>query len=146
MGRQRQRETVCARETARGGRGRGKLVPHDVHVHSHVRHLLQVDSRVNFRKVDDRVNFHPCVCAFSSQSAPTRPSPGQFTRISHIPLGGRPLLREGGPISEEARPSASFQHARLATWMPRAPTRPSPASEKLTAASTFIKFVRTVDI
>ena len=30
---------------------------------------------------------------------------GQFTRIGHIPGGGRPLLREGGPISYE---SASF--------------------------------------
>ena len=30
------------------------------------------------------------------------------TRIGHIPGGGRPLLREGGPISSEARPSILF--------------------------------------
>ena len=35
----------------------------------------------------------------------------QFTRISHVPGEGRPLLREGGPISYEATPSASFQPA-----------------------------------
>ena len=29
---------------------------------------------------------------------------GPFTRIGHIAGGGRPLLREGGPISYEARP------------------------------------------
>ena len=32
---------------------------------------------------------------------------GQFTRIGHISEGGRPLLREGGPISYEPRPSRS---------------------------------------
>ena len=35
---------------------------------------------------------------------------GQFTRIGHIPGGGQPLLREGGPISYEATPFPSFQH------------------------------------
>ena len=40
---------------------------------------------------------------------------GQFTGISHIPGGGQPLLREGGPISYEARPSASFQPAKNGT-------------------------------
>ena len=29
---------------------------------------------------------------------------GQFTRIGHIPGGGQPLLREGGPISYDPRP------------------------------------------
>ena len=33
---------------------------------------------------------------------------GPLTRIGHIPGVGRPLLREGGPISYEATPSASF--------------------------------------
>jgi len=32
----------------------------------------------------------------------------QFIRIGHVPGGGRPLLREGGPISYEATPSAFF--------------------------------------
>ena len=32
----------------------------------------------------------------------------QFTRIGHIPGGGRPLLRDGGPISYNAGPSLSF--------------------------------------
>ena len=31
---------------------------------------------------------------------------GPFTRIGHIPGGGRPLLRDGGPISYQARPSS----------------------------------------
>ena len=34
---------------------------------------------------------------------------GQFTRIGHILGGGRPLLKEGGPISYMARPSGVFQ-------------------------------------
>ena len=34
---------------------------------------------------------------------------GHFTQIGHIPGGGRPLWREGGPISYEPRPSASFR-------------------------------------
>ena len=34
---------------------------------------------------------------------------GDFTRCGHIPGGGRPLLREGGPISYEARPSDCFR-------------------------------------
>ena len=34
---------------------------------------------------------------------------GEFTRMRHIPGGRRPLLREGGPISYEARPSPCFQ-------------------------------------
>ena len=33
----------------------------------------------------------------------------QLTRIGHVPVEGRPLLREGGPISYEARPSGFFQ-------------------------------------
>ena len=37
---------------------------------------------------------------------------GQFTRIGHVSGAGRPLLREGGPISYEARPSAFFQTER----------------------------------
>ena len=33
---------------------------------------------------------------------------GQVTRIYHIPGRRRPLWREGGPVSYEARPSGSF--------------------------------------
>ena len=33
----------------------------------------------------------------------------QCTRVGHVPGGGRPPLREGGPISYEARPSGFFQ-------------------------------------
>ena len=33
---------------------------------------------------------------------------GPFTQIGHIPGGGRPLLREGGPISYQPRPEATF--------------------------------------
>ena len=36
------------------------------------------------------------------------PQPYTLTRIGHIPGGGRPLLREGGPISYQSRPSATF--------------------------------------
>ena len=39
---------------------------------------------------------------------------GQFTRIGHIPGQGRPLLREGGPISYEARPSFHPEHRERA--------------------------------
>jgi len=57
----------------------------------------------------------PDVCARGARALSRDISPlqtrrvGQFTRIGHIPGGGLPLLREGGPISYEARPSASFQ-------------------------------------
>ena len=34
---------------------------------------------------------------------------GQFIRIGHIPGEGWPLLREVGPMSYEATPSASFE-------------------------------------
>ena len=33
---------------------------------------------------------------------------GQFTLLGHIPGGGRPLLREGAPISYQPRPEAAF--------------------------------------
>ena len=46
---------------------------------------------------------------------------GQFTRIGHIPGGGRPLLREGGPISYETTPSAFFSaqssSSTTTTWL-----------------------------
>ena len=46
---------------------------------------------------------------------------GQFTRISHIPGEGRPLLREGGPISYEATTSVFFQPHSRPTQPPCSP-------------------------
>ena len=43
---------------------------------------------------------------------------GQFTRIGHIPGGGQPLLREGGPISYDARPELKVL---LQKWLMASP-------------------------
>ena len=62
-------------------------------------HLPQLVPGQNFRQFANRANHLGHGTSHYSQ----------FTRIGHVPGGVQPLLREGGPISYEATPSAVRQ-------------------------------------
>jgi len=64
--------------------------------------------------------LHPAPSALPQRTLRWFSDRAQFTQIGHVPGGRRPLLREGGPISYEPRPSGlvcavRFEYAAIAS-------------------------------